>query len=95
MYVILYIHLDPDPKLIQVYDKNCRGLIQKRAHTIDDFMRGKIKPLLLQTKIRSKGFQHFLYFVVSKPFRCFLSVCETCAILFHPFLRRFNLTFIM
>ncbi|XP_059615567.1 potassium voltage-gated channel subfamily H member 6 [Phlebotomus argentipes] len=33
----------PDQKLIQVYEsnlKNCRGLIQKRAHTIDDFMKG-------------------------------------------------------
>ncbi|XP_055686281.1 potassium voltage-gated channel subfamily H member 6 isoform X3 [Lutzomyia longipalpis] len=33
----------PDQKLIQVYEsnlKNCRGLIEKRAHTIDDFMKG-------------------------------------------------------
>ncbi|GAB0089902.1 hypothetical protein DMENIID0001_045280 [Sergentomyia squamirostris] len=33
----------PDQKLIQIYEsnlKNCRGLIQKRAHTIDDFMKG-------------------------------------------------------
>lgn len=40
MYMYM-LHLDPDPKVTQINEsKNCRGLIQKRAHTIDDFMKG-------------------------------------------------------
>ncbi|XP_038115063.1 potassium voltage-gated channel subfamily H member 8 isoform X2 [Culex quinquefasciatus] len=40
--------VDPEnTKLIHSYEsthaKNCRGLIEKRAHTIDDFMRGKAR----------------------------------------------------
>lgn len=47
MCLVLLYCLDEDQALTQSKDssnakaKNCRGLIQKRAHTLDDFMTGK------------------------------------------------------
>lgn len=51
MCLVLLYCLDEDQALIQSKDssnanakaKNCRGLIQKRAHTLDDFMTGKFE----------------------------------------------------
>lgn len=56
--------VDPEhTKLMQSYEstyaKNCRGLIEKRAHTIDDFMRGKIFQICHQIDLRSKVGQTF------------------------------------
>lgn len=48
MCLVLLHCLDEDQALTQSKDssnakaKNCRGLIQKRAHTLDDFMTGNI-----------------------------------------------------
>lgn len=50
MCLVLLHCLDEDQALTQSKDssnanakaKNCRGLIQKRAHTLDDFMTGKL-----------------------------------------------------
>ncbi len=50
MCLVLLYCLDEDQALTQSKDssnanskaKNCRGLIQKRAHTLDDFMTGKL-----------------------------------------------------
>lgn len=46
VFFLFFFCLGPEQKLLHIFEtnsKNCRGLIQKRAHTVDDFMQGIYK----------------------------------------------------